>query len=249
MSPAKDSARTAGISSEAVEKATGRSWDAWLKVLDRDGAKAMSHKQIAELLHTKHEVAPWWSQMVTVGYEQARGLREANQKADGYTVSASRVLGVPLSQLYDAWKSARKRGQWLSESGMVIRKATADKSMRITWIDGKSSVDVYFYAKTPQRSQVSVQHSRLAAKADVDRLRKFWSARLDALKLTLTGEEAGTGKPKSRTGPARSTSEVPARRTPPRTRTSAAKGKPASRQPRKAAAPRAKAGGARKRTK
>jgi hypothetical protein len=177
--------KIAGISSEAVEKGTGRTWDYWLKTLDKDGAKALSHKQIAELLHTKHEVAPWWSQMVTVGYEQARGLREVNQKTDGYSVSVSRVVGAPLGELYAAWKDARRRAQWLGETGMTIRKATADKSMRITWSDGKTSVEANFYAKAADRSQVAVQHNKLTSQADVDRLRKFWGERLDALKSLL----------------------------------------------------------------
>ena len=34
----------------------------------------MNHKQIVALLYAKHNVGPWWQQMVTVTYEQARGL-------------------------------------------------------------------------------------------------------------------------------------------------------------------------------
>ena len=45
------------------------------KLLDKDGCKKMPHKQIAEIVHEKYGVGPWWCQMVTVGYEQSRGLR------------------------------------------------------------------------------------------------------------------------------------------------------------------------------
>jgi hypothetical protein len=44
VSPA---ARTAGISSEAVRKATGRTWAEWLRLLDKAGAKKMAHGEIA----------------------------------------------------------------------------------------------------------------------------------------------------------------------------------------------------------
>ena len=71
--------RFAGVGSEAVARATGRAWDEWLKVLDRAGAKTMPHKEIALLLSRKFDVPDWWSQMVTVGYEQARGLRAVHQ--------------------------------------------------------------------------------------------------------------------------------------------------------------------------
>lgn len=67
--------RLAGVRTEAVLKATGRAWDEWLRVLDRAGARRMPHQEIAALLARKFAVPGWWCQMVTVGYEQARGLR------------------------------------------------------------------------------------------------------------------------------------------------------------------------------
>ena len=39
----------------------------------------MSHKEIAEYLNEKRGVPGWWSQMVTVTYEQERGLRESTK--------------------------------------------------------------------------------------------------------------------------------------------------------------------------
>lgn len=51
-------------------------------LLDKAGAKKMSHQEIANHLHTKHDVAPWWTQMVTVTYEQARGLRQKHHLVD-----------------------------------------------------------------------------------------------------------------------------------------------------------------------
>jgi hypothetical protein len=78
-----------GISSAAVHKATGRTWEEWLPLLDKTGAKKLPHREIAEVVAGKFAVRPWWSQMVTVGYEQARGLREKHQTAKGYQVSGS----------------------------------------------------------------------------------------------------------------------------------------------------------------
>src|SRR5436190_22306263 len=79
--------RYAGVGSDAVLRATGKAWDEWLRVLDRAGAKSMGHKEIALMLSRKFSVPDWWSQMVTVGYEQARGLRKLYEKADGYSAS------------------------------------------------------------------------------------------------------------------------------------------------------------------
>src|SRR4051812_24972888 len=97
------SLRYAGVGSDAVLRATGKAWDEWLKVLDRAGAKSMAHKEIALMLSRKFSVPDWWSQMVTVGYEQARGLRKLYEKADGYSATATKTFGAAVDRVYGAW--------------------------------------------------------------------------------------------------------------------------------------------------
>ena len=116
----------------------------------------------------------------------ARGLREAHQKTDGFTANASKTLGVPLAVLYDAWADEGKRAAWLGEVGLTVRKATPDKSMRLTWGDG-STVDVGFYTKGEAKSQVAIQHSKLPDAEISARLKVFWSAALDRLKAFAEG--------------------------------------------------------------
>jgi hypothetical protein len=181
-----ESDRYAGVSSEAVRAKTGRTWAEWFAILDEAGAQTLSHLQIARDLQEVHGVPDWWCQMVTVGYEQARGLREAHQKTDGFTASASRTLGVPLAVLYEAWADESKQAVWLGEAGFTVRKATPDKSLRITWSDG-SGVDVGFYAKGEAKSQVAIQHSKLPDAETSARLKAFWSAALDRLKAIVEG--------------------------------------------------------------
>ena len=78
-----------GISSAAVKKATGKTWREWLALLDKAQADKLPHKDIARWLQEKHRLADWWGQMVTVGYEQARGLRLKHQKPDGFEISVA----------------------------------------------------------------------------------------------------------------------------------------------------------------
>lgn len=185
--PTKSNAvhKAGGISSQAVEKATGKSWDQWFKLIDRAGGRTMEHKAIAKLVHEKHGLSGWWSQMVTVGYEQACLGREKHAKQDGYAVSVSRTIDVPLSRLYRAWSDKRLRRRWLPEGDFEIRRATKEKSLRITWIDGVTHVDVNFYGKGNGKSQVTVQHKKLADRKSVDKVKRLWSDRLDALKQVL----------------------------------------------------------------
>ncbi len=173
--------RYAGVGNDAVLKATGRAWDEWLRLLDRAGAKKMPHKDIALMLSRKFEVPNWWSQMVTVGYEQARGLRAVNQKKDGYSANASRTLAVPVADLYDAWENAATRARWLAEAPMEVRRSTNGKSMRITWKTGNSNVDVGFFAKGPGKSSVQLSHSKLKSAAEVVRQKSFWKDALERL--------------------------------------------------------------------
>ncbi len=78
------------IGDEAVIAATGQRWEAWFDQLDQAGARELDHKGIVALLGNFEGVSPWWQQMVTVTYEQARGLRQKHEMADGYEISRSK---------------------------------------------------------------------------------------------------------------------------------------------------------------
>lgn len=175
----------AGISSEAVRAKTGKTWPQWVAALDTEGCKKMNHKDIVAVVG-KFGVGDWWQQMVTVGYEQARGLRAKHQKTDGYAVSASKTFAAPASAAFKAWNEPRTRKKWLAEA-ITIRKATENKSLRITWADGKASVTVNLYTKGEGKSQVTVQHEKIANAEEAARLKKFWGEKMEALKEVLEG--------------------------------------------------------------
>jgi uncharacterized protein YndB with AHSA1/START domain len=177
--------KVAGLSDQAVKKATGKSWQEWLAILDKAGARKMNHTQIAAYLYKEQKLPGWWAQMVTVGYEQARGLREKHQRREGYSISASRVIDVPLSALYHSWADARQRDKWLKVKGIQIRKSTPNKSMRITWSDKKTSLEVNFYNKGKSKAQVVVQHSKFRNAKAVEKMREYWAKKLDSLKAYL----------------------------------------------------------------
>jgi len=192
--PASPAARAGGISSNAVLKATGFGWDHWLSVLDAFDVKANGHKAAAEFLARQHKVGDWWCQMLVVGYEQARGLRQKHQKPDGFSVSVSRTLDASAARVFEAWSDELLRSRWLAGAWIAIRKSSAPKSLRITWNAGEglpaapkaTSVEVNIYPKSDDRCQLSVQHNKLPSAADVERLRAFWTRALDSLKSLLS---------------------------------------------------------------
>jgi hypothetical protein len=63
----------------AIEKATDKSWTQWVKELDAMGARELSHKDLALKLYNQLdgqlENHGWWAQGITVAYEQHIGKR------------------------------------------------------------------------------------------------------------------------------------------------------------------------------
>ena len=172
------------MSDEAVEAKTGKTWARWFKHLDAAGAKKMSHQVIVAHLSEKHGVGPWWQQMVAVTYEQARGLRDKHEKPQGYEISVSRTVEAPAGKAFNAWTDEKIRKMWLP-ANFKIRKATTDKSLRISWEDGKTSLSVAFYPKGRDKSQVVAQHSKLPDAKSATKMKKFWADALDRLKIVL----------------------------------------------------------------
>ncbi len=173
-----------GISSAAVKKATGKTWAQWLALLDKAGAKKLPHKDIALLLHAKLKLPDWWCQMVTVGYEQARGLRVRHQKPDGFEVSVSRTMVAPVDRAFAAWKDAALREQWLPRTPLTVRKATPHKSIRILWPDN-TTLSVNFWPKGPLKCQVVPQHAKLATPEAAEKMKTYWAEKLEALRVYL----------------------------------------------------------------
>ena len=166
----------------AVKEATGRDWTEWARFLDQRDAATLTHREIVGIVEDCG-VGSWWSQMVAVTYEQMRGIRERHQKRDStYSATVSKTINAPVEDVFAAWQTPRRRARWLRDDAITVRRATPPKSMRITWSDGTTHVDVGFFAKGKEKSQVAVEHSKLPAKADVDAKKKLWTAALDRLK-------------------------------------------------------------------
>lgn len=185
VSPA-DYAKVAGTSDATLKAKTGCNWALWVKALDYHKANTWAHRDIAEYVAEKYKVSGWWAQMVTVGYERIRGLRDKGQRRGGsYEASKSKTFAVPAAKLFGAFANARTRKRWLAGVKLTVRKATAPKSLRMTWEDG-TSVQVWLTAKGPGKCSAAVQHTGLKDRDAVTRTKQYWAERLDALGEVLT---------------------------------------------------------------
>ena len=177
----KEYAALAGISDAALKQKTGCTWEHWVKALDHYGAAEMPHRDIAALVKAKYKTPSWWAQTVVVGYERIRGLRARGQQRNGtFAMTKSRTFNVNVTTLFDAWANAGTRRRWLKDQNVRVRSTTAPKSMRIEWAGG-GIVAVGFVDKGKRKSSVALEHAKLPDRETADRLKQYWSERLDAL--------------------------------------------------------------------
>jgi hypothetical protein len=172
-----------GMSDAAVKAKTGKTWPEWFAVLDKAGAKQMTHPQIATYLAAEHGVPGWWCQMVTVGYERAHG-RAKHERPDGYSISVSKTVAVPVAKLFRAWNDPRSRARWLLEAPFTIRKATLDKSLRVTWGE-RENLSIGFYDKGESKSQVALEHSKLRSAKEAAKAKVYWAEAMERLYARL----------------------------------------------------------------
>lgn len=174
-------------SDEAIRRRTGRGWEEWFELLDQWGAQARTHREIARWLAERQGLHPlaWNVQAIVASYELARGLREVGEKEDGFVVTASKTVPVPVEQLYDAFVNEPARDRWLPDAKLRERTATRPKSARFDWADGPTRVNVTFLAKGDARSTVALEHRRLADAATAQQTKAYWRQQLAVLKDAL----------------------------------------------------------------
>lgn len=171
---------TPSISDAAVKAKTGKDWKAWFALMDKAGAKTLTHADIASLLSETYKVPDWWSQMVTVEYERSRGLRVKFQKADGFSLGASTTLPVDLAKLYRAVSDTKLRARWFPKGKYEITSTTDLKYFRAKW-DGDTRLEINTYAKGAGKAQITIQHSRFTSEKAMEAMRDEWKAAMERL--------------------------------------------------------------------
>lgn len=181
-------------SDDEIRRRTGRGWEEWFDLLDEWAADQLPHRDVARRVAADLGIEPlvWEAQAVTYSYERARGLRAANQRADGtYTVTASKTVAVPIDDLFAWLAEPSRRARWLPDDELTERTSIAPRSIRFDWAGGRSRVTAVLDAKGAAKARVTLEHSRLAGPDDVARMKDYWRGHLSTLKSQL---EADTGQ-------------------------------------------------------
>ncbi len=191
------------ISDAAVRKATGKGWNEWFALLDSEGADALPHKQIAQMLHEKGYIASgWWCQMVTVEYERARGKRVLGGTENaGFQIGVQKTLPLTAE---DAWNLItqpeglalwlgtvsdlrwEKRATYETAEGTrgEIRSFTPGKLVRLTWqppgFPAPSTLQVYL-EPSGKKTAVHFHQEKLDSAETREQMRAHWREVLQRL--------------------------------------------------------------------
>ena len=174
-------------SDEAIRERTGRGWEEWFDLLDEWGAADKTHREIARWLAGQQGIHPlaWNAQAIAGSYERARRGRQVGQHEDGFTVTATKTVAVPVERLYAAFVDSSLRERWLPDGELRERTVIEPRSARFDWGDGATRVHVAFAAKGDAKSTAALSHERLPDGAEAERMRAFWRERVAGLKEVL----------------------------------------------------------------
>jgi uncharacterized protein YndB with AHSA1/START domain len=170
-----------------IRERTGRGWEEWFDLLDDAGGADMSHREMARWLAERegaHALA-WNVQAVVGSYERSRKGRQVGEHEDGFTVTASKTVAVPIERLYAAFVDADERARWLPGAELRERTTIEPRSARFDWGDGPSRIHVALTAKGEAKSTAALTHERLPDGKEAERMKAFWRERVAGLKEVL----------------------------------------------------------------
>lgn len=120
-----------------------------------------------------------------ITYERARGLRAVGDGPDGFAITASKTVAVPVDRLYEAFVDESLRRRSLPDGELRERTASKPKSARLDRGHGETRVNVAFAAKGEAKSTAALQHERLGTGEEAERMKVFSRERVAALKDVL----------------------------------------------------------------
>ena len=179
--------KLAGKSSDSVKKATGKTWDEWIKLLDSVNAKSMPHKAIAQLLFDRGFIeSRWWCQSVTVGYEEAIGRRVFGKREEGdFSVSIGKSFNGSVDDALDAWQGLVKRKREFKKVNVVgdfrITKPNNEWRYWKADLSNGAKLSVNIGPKNDKQSSFSVTLDKLKDQKTVEEWRKYWKKFLEQI--------------------------------------------------------------------
>lgn len=165
------------ISDKVLKEKTGKGWEEWINILDKDKAIEMNHKEMATHLCNKYKVDSWYAQTISNGYEKEKGLRVKHEKATGdFEISKTKVFNIEHSKLFDLVKNLIEKDFF---GHVEITTLNENKNIRLKGSD-KNSFSFDFYNKE-NKTQLVIQQFKIKDSNEAEEMKKFWSNKLKEL--------------------------------------------------------------------
>ncbi|MFS4458999.1 SRPBCC domain-containing protein [Bdellovibrio sp. HCB2-146] len=192
------------VSAESVVKGTGRNWDEWIAILDKNGARNQTHQEIVAFLAKKYKLTAWWQQGVTTAYEIHIQRRAEGRNTKGeYMLTSTKTLKCDAKKLWKFLVSNEGVAIWLkplspvkikpgepfeTETGAYgeIRTMKAPDRIRMTWQEPewtkKSVLQVWVVGRANGKSILVFNHEQLRDGRLRHQLKEHWMDVLVAVK-------------------------------------------------------------------
>ena len=100
--PAEAAKERSVITDTVVVAKTGKTIQEWFAILDQKGAKKLDSHGIYNLIASIDGLTPlgeWNQGLLSTTYQWDRGLRQRGEKTDGFEISVSKTVAVPIDEL------------------------------------------------------------------------------------------------------------------------------------------------------
>jgi hypothetical protein len=184
------------IKTESVHKGTGKSWNQWIALLEKSGARSWTHQEIVAHLVKKYHLSPWWRQLVATSYEIQIGRRIQGQNQKGlYSTVATKTFPLSQKKMWNFLSSDAGIAIWLKpmspfllalneqfeiEGGIFgeVRTFKKFQRARLTWQDNegptKTIVQLSVLDRGKEKCMVVFQHEKLPSLAEKAAMLKKW---------------------------------------------------------------------------
>lgn len=174
---------TKPFATDKYKEPTGRDWAEWLEFAQKQKLADLPHNEIA-LKFSEAGVSDWWSQNLTVAFEQHIGRRAPGQVGDGFRTQVNRTVAGEREDVAANWASAHARTKKIGSVAISGAPTTSDTPKRSYWrvnlADG-SKVQVAFEPRPGGRTMINATIEELNSAEAIEDAKAIWKNLLAAV--------------------------------------------------------------------
>ncbi len=188
---------------DACLAATGRTYDQWFEAIESAGL-ASKRRDAIQMIYdaTGRGKDVWWPTTIWVAFDRARGIVQKDGRPDGYHICCTKGLKAEPAAVFAHFADDASLNAWLHDwVGPVVEGAPFScgtcsgtvgriregKDIRMAWQSpgfGPTDVEIQF-PFAGGKTTVTVNHKRIATRAEADGLRRAWNEALERLKAKV----------------------------------------------------------------